>query len=176
MLDLLIGRARLSAGHLAQFAITKEALRIGPLLMGGSTYAVFLGGLSWSDYRAEAVVDWGPALTFSLVARITGDSSHIACGFSAYGGTTQIYVMRNGKSELIAESPYLGVPAFDAWVKVPLGVEVKGNRVTCLVRGERVLSATPKGMSLFGSAGIEVWDTNTMQQPHKVRSFTVTPL
>ena len=159
-----------------QFAITPETLRIGPPLNGGSTYAVFLGGLAWTNYRADAVVDWGPALTFSLVARITGDSSHVACGFSAYGGTVQIYVLRSGKSELVAETPYLGVPAFDAWSKVPLAIEVTGNQVACFVRGERALSATLKDMSLYGSVGIEVWDTNTMQQPHNVRSFTVTPL
>ncbi len=159
-----------------QFAVTSDALMVGPLLRGGSTHAVFLPGLSWINYRVDTVVDWGPAVSFSLVARIKDETSYVTCGFSTYGSLVQIYSTQNGTSELVAESPFLGVPALEAWSKIPLSIEVKGNRVNCYVRGVRVLSATPKNMPLYGTAGIEVWDTNPMQQPHKVRSFTVTPL
>lgn len=159
-----------------QFSITQDKLAVGPLLNGGSTHAVFLPGLAWRDYRINTIVDWGPGATFSLLARISSDNKYVACNFSAYGGTAQIYLAAGSESELIAETPYLGVPAMEAWAKVSLGIEVKDNNVSCIVRGEKVLSGQPKNMSLYGTAGIEVWDTNPMQQPHKVRSFTVVPL
>ena len=57
-----------------------------------------------------------------------------------------------------------------------MALEVRDDKISCFVRGEKVLSAYPSGMSLFGTFGMEVWDGSTMRSAHKVHSLTVTAI
>lgn len=161
----------------SQLSIEKDGIKAGPPLNGGSTDATFLGGKLWTDYRIETKVLWGPAASFSLVARIRDENSQASCGYSQFAGVVQIYVMQEGISNLIAESAYVeDIPSTNEWAQVPLAMEVKGNRINCYAYNRLAVSAFSSTMPTSGSAGIAVWDPAPNKLPHVLKFFSVSPL
>jgi hypothetical protein len=159
------------------FLIEDGRLRVGPAPKGGGMHATFLGGRTWTDYRIDATVLWGPAASVSLAARITDENSQVSCSYSQLGTVVQIYSMQQGTSTLVAESAYteMDLPSRLEWAKVPLSMEVRGKRVYCYAYGRLLLTAYPPNMPENGSVGIEVWDEKTGVEPHIVTVFSVSP-
>ncbi|HVV39097.1 MAG TPA: hypothetical protein VHD31_02105 [Candidatus Paceibacterota bacterium] len=137
---------------------------------------VFRGGLLWNDYRVETSLDWGQVSAFSVLVRFVDDGNFVSCAFSHYGDGAQIYLVRNGVSEPVAQSPGLPTKAYEPWKDVHVGAQVVGNRVSCLIDGSPVLSADMPGTKGSGTAGFETWDPNTFAAPHTLHSFVVTPV
>jgi hypothetical protein len=137
---------------------------------------VFRGGRNWSDYAIDATIDWGQVSVFSLLSRVVDDGNFVSCAFSRYGESVQLYQLQDGASTLISQTPGLAVSGIDPWVGVNMGMQVKGNRVSCLIRGDEVLSATVPSMPASGSVGLETWDSNPEAAPHTFKAFTVKPL
>ncbi|MBP9710754.1 MAG: hypothetical protein KBD50_00595 [Candidatus Pacebacteria bacterium] len=160
-----------------QFSISEKGITAGPPAKGGGMHAAYLGGQIWTDYRVNAVTNWGSAASISLVARIRDENSQVSCSFSQYGGVIQIYAMKDGISELIKESAYVEAlpPQIHPWTDIPLGIEVKGDRVNCYAYGRLSLTATPKNMPAAGSVGIEVWDEQPNKEPHIIKTLGVEP-
>jgi hypothetical protein len=113
---------------------------------------------------------------FSLVARAVDDGNFVSCAFSRYGESVQLYQLKDGASTLLSQTPGLAVNDFDPWAGVNMGMQVKGNQVSCLIRGSEVLSATVPSMPASGSVGLETWDSNPDASPHTLKAFTVKPL
>jgi len=159
------------------FSISEKGITAGPPAKGGGMHTTFLGGQKWTDYRVNAVTNWGSAASFSLVARISDENTQVSCSFSQFAGVIQIYVMKDGISELINESAYIEAlpPQIHPWTDIPLAIEVKGGRVNCYAYDRLSLSATPKNLPASGSVGIEVWDEQMNKEPHIIKTFSVEP-
>jgi len=157
-----------------RFAATEGLLGLMP--QSTDTTTLFLGGRTWTNYRASALIHWGTPSTFSLLARFTDESNYVSCAFSTYGMSVQIYQVEAGKSKLIAETPELSIPQIDPWKDVEHAVEVSGNRITCYVRGEKALSAEIPRMQPQGTVGMEAWNRDPGGIPHRIQTLTVSPL
>jgi hypothetical protein len=136
---------------------------------------IFRGGRNWSNYRVHAAINWGEVSVFSLVARLTDDRNYVSCAVSRYGESVQIYQVQNGISNFISQTPGLPVRDSEPWKDVQVGMEVQGNRVSCFIHNEEVLSATLPTLAPVGTVGFETWDPNPAAAPHTLISFTVTP-
>ena len=65
--------------------------------------------------------------------------------------------MHEGASTTLASSPGIAVRAYEPWKDAKAGAEVMGNRVSCFVDGNRIISATIPDISPLGSIGVESW-------------------
>lgn len=159
------------------FELKGDSILIGPVAKkttGG--VAVFGGGKNWRDYHAEAKLYWGMTSTFSLLARFQNDSNFVSCAYSNYGSLVQLYVVVDGESTLISQTPLLATKSYEPWKDVLHGIEVQGDRVSCFMDGEKVLSANLPQMKETGTLGLETWTQNSNDYPHKLLSLTVKPL
>ncbi len=137
---------------------------------------MFRGGKSWSDYAVSATVDWGITSTFSLLTRLTDSQNFASCAYSYYGQTVQIYIVKNGVSTQMGQTPTLPTKHDGAWEGMQAKAVVKGDTVSCYAAGEKVLSAQLPDMAKSGTVGIEAWDKNQYASAHAIRSFEVRPL
>ncbi len=159
------------------FALTSSAFKIGPMAPDYSdSLAVFRGGKGWSDYSVSATVDWGITSTFSLLTRLTDSQNFVSCAYSYYGQTVQIYVVKNGVSTQMGQTPTLSTKYDAAWEGMQAKAVVKGDTVACYAAGEKVLSATIPDMSRSGTVGVEAWDKNQYASSHAIRSLEVRAL
>lgn len=137
---------------------------------------VMRGGVSWTNYEVATIIDWGQASVFSLLVRFVDDGDFVSCAFSRYGETVQLYHVMKGESTFISQSPPLSVKDYEPWKDVHLGAKVLGNRVSCIINGEEILSNSISNLSPSGTVGIETWDTNPYAAPHTLKSLVVSPL
>ncbi len=134
---------------------------------------IFRGGLNWSDYRVQTDIDWGQVSVFSVLVRFQDDGNFASCAYSHYGDSAQIYFVHSGESDAVAQSPGLPTKAYEPWRDVKVGAEVLGNKVSCLIDGQPVLSAELPSLSPTGTAGFETWDPNPLAAPHTLHMFEV---
>ena len=154
-----------------------NGLHIGPSAKKtNGSMAVYGGGKYWADYREEATVYWGMTSTFSLLARFQNDANFVSCAYSNYGAVVQIYVVKDGASTLMGQTPGLAIRDYEPWKDVKQAMEVQGNTVSCFMDGEKVLSATLPNMATSGTVGFETWSFHSDDYPHKILSFEVTPI
>ena len=153
-------------------------MQMGPSSANNTTgsMTIFRGGLAWTDYEVESVIDWGQVSDFSVLVRFQDDGDFSACAYSHYGDNAQIYFVHNGTSVTVAQSPGLPTKAYEPWSDVNVGAKVEGNRVSCLIDGKSVLSANISALPTTGTAGFETWDPNSLAAPHTLHSFTVVSL
>ena len=160
-----------------KFEKGKDGVLIGPLeKKTNGSMAVFSGGKNWKDYRADATVYWGMTSTFSLLVRFSDDANFVSCAYSNYGAVIQIYQVKNGESTLIGQSPLLAIRAYEPWINAKHAAEVRGDRVSCFMDGEKIISATLPDMSKEGTVGLETWSINSDDYPHVLKELTVTSL
>jgi hypothetical protein len=134
---------------------------------------IFGGGKEWTDYAIETRVDWGLVSSFSIVARFKDDKNFATCAFSNYGAMIQIYEVHNGQSTLFSQSPLLPTKSFEWWKDIKAGTKVKGDRVTCTLAGESIISATIPTLPTSGTFGFETWDKYANPTPHTIRAVSV---
>jgi hypothetical protein len=159
------------------FALTSNAFKVGPLAPEYSdSLIVFRGGRAWSDYSVSATVDWGITSTFSLLTRVSDSQNYASCAYSYYGQTVQIYIVKNGISTQMGQTPTLATKHEAAWEGMQAKVVVKGDTVSCYAGGEKVLSAKLPDMARAGTVGIEAWDKNQYASAHAIRSLEVRQL
>jgi hypothetical protein len=153
-------------------------MQMGPSSATNTTgsMSVFRGGLLWTDYAAEANIDWGQVSDFAILVRFRDDGDFASCDFSHYGQTAQIYLVHNGTSEAISQTPGLPIKAYEPWKDVQIGAQAQGTKVSCLINGQAVLSADLPTLSAAGTAGFETWDPNSLAAPDTLNSFTVSSL
>ena len=157
-----------------QFELFDDGIHIGPSPQKtNGSMVVFGGGKDWSNYRADVTVYWGMTSTFSLLSRFQDDANFVSCAYSNYGAVVQIYIVKGGLSTLVGQTPGLAINNYEPWKNVKHGMEVKGNRVSCFMENEQVLSATLPNMPETGTIGFETWSKNSEDYPHKVLSFQV---
>lgn len=159
------------------FTRSDNSFQIGPQ-PGGNTdsIAVFRGGRFWSDYKAQATLDWGLTSVFSLLVRFTDPGNFVSCAFSYYGQTVQVFEVKDGVSTQLGQTPAMPI-GFDApWQNVQVGAMVQGNKVTCFLNGEKALSADLNGAPKAGTVGFEAWDPNSNASPHTLKRFEVQQL
>lgn len=161
---------------IGSFRLAPTEAQLSLLSDGSSAQAIFLGGKDWTNYRADTVVNWGSPDTFTFVMRYANEQNYASCAFSTYGLYVQIYEMRNGESRLVSQSPELGISRIEAWKNVRHGAEVSGNRISCYLNGEMVLAAELPTIPSEGTVGLEAWSPNTGGSPHRLQSFSVSPL
>ena len=160
-----------------QFEKFENGIHIGPSpKKTNGSMTVFGGGKDWTDYRAEATVYWGMTSTFSLLARFKDDSNFVSCAYSDYGAVVQIYIVKDSVSTLVGQTPGLAISNYEPWKDVKHALEVRGNRVSCFMNGEKVLSATLPSTISSGTVGFETWSFHSDDYPHKVLSFEVKPI
>lgn len=147
-----------------------------PTQKSTGSMTVFRGGRNWSDYSIDSTINWGQVSVFSLLARVVDDGNFVSCAFSRYGESVQLYQLNKGESTLLGQTPGLAVSDYEPWVNVNMGMQVKGSRVSCLIKGDEVLSATIPSMSPVGSVGLETWDSNPEAAPHIFKAFSVKSL
>ena len=165
--------------YYGSFRLGKKGLvEIGPSPETKSTgsMTVLRSGVQWSNYEVHTTINWGAVSVFSLLARFVDDGNFVSCAFSRYGEAVQIYHVVSGKSTQLAQTPGLAVPDWEPWVGVSMGVRVKGNRVSCILRGDEVVSATIEGLRPAGTVGFETWDPNPESAPHTLVSLSVKAL
>jgi hypothetical protein len=159
------------------FAPAKDSIKIGPLApQYNDSLAVLRGGKDWSDYSVDATVNWGITSTFSLLARMSDAQNYVSCAYSYYGQTVQMYVVKNGASHELGQTPSLAINHYSPWEGMKAGMQVKGHTVTCFAAGEKVLSMDVNDMASTGTVGFEAWDKNPYSSPHAITSYTVQPL
>lgn len=160
-----------------RFDVTATGVRIGtnPQKTTGSM-SYIKGGQNWADYRIDTKLYWGQTSAFSILLRYVDDANFVSCAFSHYNEIVQIYSVQKGVSTLLATSPTLPIDAQEPWRDAKAGASVQGDRVSCYVNGEKVLSATIPEMSLFGKAGLETWTRNTFDSPHTLQEYSVTAI
>lgn len=158
-----------------QFEKTDGGVHIGPEpKKTNGSMTVFGGGKEWENYRVDASVYWGMTSTFSLLMRFTDDANFAACAYSNYGAVVQIYAVKKGASTMVAQSPLLAIRAYEPWKDAQHSATVSGNRISCYMDGEKVLSATLPDMPVQGTAGIETWSINSDDYPHVLKELNVT--
>jgi hypothetical protein len=163
--------------YYGSFGAEGGAFTIGPKAnVSNDSISVIRGGRNWSDYQTDATLNWGAASAFSLLVRFTDPANFASCAFSRYGDGVHIYEVKNGVSTDLAQSPTLPVDDYAPWLNVRVGASVHGNRVSCYVKGEKVLSAVITDLPSDGTAGMEAWDSNNLSAPHHIISFTVKQL
>jgi hypothetical protein len=150
---------------------------MGPLSASSTgSMTVFRGGRNWTDYAVDSVVNWGETRSLSLLGRFQDDGNFVACAYSHYGESAQIYQVKKGESTLISQSPALAIKDIEAWKGVQMGIKVRGNVVSCSINQQDVLKATLSDMPTSGTVGFETWDPDPTTSPHTLVSFMVTPL
>jgi hypothetical protein len=160
-----------------KFDLTPNGVRIGTIpekTTGSMSYV--LGGQNWTDYIVETTTYWGQTSSLSILVRYVDDANFISCAISNYGQLAQLYQVKKGVSTLLGSSPGLSIRAYEPWKDANAGASVQGNRVSCYVDDERVLSYEVPAMPSAGSAGVETWTRNTYDSPHILQEFTVKPL
>jgi hypothetical protein len=160
-----------------QFEPTANGVRVGtiPQKTTGSMSAI-RGGQSWGDYSVDTTTYWGQTSSFSILVRYKDDANFISCAFSNYDAVAQLYDVKNGVSTLIGASPGLPIRTYEPWKDAKAGASVQGDRVSCFVDGDKVLSYEIPDISPTGSAGIETWTQNTYDSPHTLQQFDVKTL
>lgn len=138
--------------------------------------AVFGGGKNWTNYKADSVVYWGITSSLSLLARFQNDSNFVSCAYSNYGMIVQIYLVKNGESNLISQSPTLEITSYEPWKNVKHSIEVIDDEVSCYMDGKKVLKAQLPDMPKNGTVGFETWSKNSNDYPHKVLSLSVSSI
>jgi hypothetical protein len=153
-------------------------IELGPsaATKSNGSMTIFRGGRFWSDYHIDATINWGETSVFSLLGRFTSDGDFVSCAFSRYGETAQIYDMKGGTSNFVAQTPPLAVKDFQPWIGVNVGMELRGNRASCFIGGTEVLQANLPDIEAKGTVGFETWDPNPSAAPHTLTSLSVTPL
>ncbi len=160
-----------------RFELTGNGVRIGAATEKTTGSMTFIaGGKDWRNYHVDTRLYWGQTSAFSILLRFFDDANFVSCAFSHYNETVQIYEVRKGVSTLIAASPSLAIRATEPWKNAHASAEVKGSTVTCLVDGEKALSADLVNMPANGTVGIETWTRNTYDSPHTLESLSVNPL
>jgi hypothetical protein len=160
-----------------QFTKMNDAILVGPVPKKTTgSMAVFGGGKDWTDYRVDATAYWGVASSLSLIARFQNDKNFVSCAYSNYGQIVQIYSVKDGDSELLGQTPALAISGYEPWKNVKQGMEVRGDRVSCYLNGDKVLSADISDMPPSGTVGIETWTQNSEDYGHKILDLSVNPL
>lgn len=157
-----------------KLAISDGVLSVGPA-RGSNTdsLSVFRNGKLWKNYYTEARLDWGETSVFALISRFVDDRNYLSCAFSHYGDTVQIYQVKDGVSSILAQSPGLSTPYDEAWKGVTVASVVSGNKITCIVNDEKVLTYNVAGAPAYGTVGIEAYDENPFASAHHVHAFSV---
>ncbi|HEY4498977.1 MAG TPA: hypothetical protein VJH94_02855 [Candidatus Paceibacterota bacterium] len=160
-----------------QFEKTNNGVLIGPIpKKTNGSMTVFGGGKEWANYRVNANVYWGMTSTFSILVRFIDDGNFVACAYSNYGAVIQIYQVKKGASTLLGQTPLLAIRTYKPWGNAKHGASVQGNKVSCYMDGEKVLSATLSGMPATGSVGIETWSINSDDYPHVLQELHISSL
>lgn len=129
---------------------------------------VFGGGKDWIDYKIDTKVYWGQTSAFAILARFVDDSNFVSCSFSNYGMLVQIYEVKDGKSTLVGQTPPLAIRDYEPWKDVKHSMSVYGNKVTCFMDGEEVISSEINTLPKAGTFGLETWSQNSHDYGHKV--------
>ncbi|OHA18807.1 MAG: hypothetical protein A2664_04860 [Candidatus Taylorbacteria bacterium RIFCSPHIGHO2_01_FULL_46_22b] len=159
------------------FKNSEKGVLVGPTEKKTTgSMAVFGGGKEWGNYRVNMGIYWGMTSTFSILVRFADDANFVACAYSNYGSFIQMYQVKDGDSTLVAQSPLLAIRTLEPWKDASHGAEVRGNKVSCFLDGERIVSADLPTMPSRGTVGIETWSVNSDDYPHTLQSLTVSPL
>ena len=128
----------------------------------------FLNGSNWwSDYYVAAEMTVQSGTETSLFVRNVDDSHYFGCAFSK----TQVMAQeqRGGDNiELARASARLGEGPAE------VGAAVAGQRITCYLRGQSVVSAVA-GMPPTGGIGVGVWRREPGTAHGTLTSITVSP-
>ncbi len=162
-----------------KFIVTDD-VRVGPILSetgSQGSMAVYTDGGSFTDYRATARLKWGTTESFGLVARFVDENNYVSCNYSELYSMVSMFAVRNGESTQLGDTPELARTSFyDRDILRENSIEVVGNKVSCFMDGERVLSITVPGISPRGTTGISTWTRYSDALPHVIKSFTVTEI
>jgi hypothetical protein len=155
-----------------KFEPTPDGVRIGttPEKTTGSM-SFIRGGQNWSDYSVDTTTYWGQTSSFSILVRYKDDANFVSCAFSNYDAVAQLYEVKKGVSTLIGASPGLAIREYEPWKDAKAGASVQGDRVSCFVDGEQVLSYEIPDITPTGSAGLETWTQNTYDSPHLLQEY-----
>ncbi len=145
-------------------------------LSAGSTTSgasvVLPGGSNWTDYSFNANINWIKATDIELVARYADSKNYVACDFLDQGTHVKIYAHHNGKQDPLDESSNLFSNGFQPiWPYGLIGVEVRGNTVSCLRDNKVVVMTTITNMPPQGSIGFQVY--GPMKDAESVNVFSV---
>jgi hypothetical protein len=166
--------------YFGSMSLGPDIIKVGPLPASTSTQgsiSAFRGGKLWTNYKVNVVLDWGETSVFSLLTRFADDGNFASCAFSRYGETVQIYQVTKGDSVFLSQSPGLPTKDLEPWKDVHVGAQIEGNKISCLIDGEKVLSATlSSDLPKTGTVGIETWDQNSYAAPNQIKSFSVSAL
>jgi len=160
-----------------RFEPTPAGVRVGTIQEKTTgSMSTIRGGQNWTDYSVDTTTYWGQTSSLSLLVRYKDDANFVSCAFSNYNAVVQLYDVQNGVSTLLGTSPTLPIRDYEPWKDAKAGASVQGNRVSCYVDGEKVLSFPVPDISPTGSAGIETWTRNTYDSPHTIEEFSVKSL
>lgn len=115
---------------------------------------VYLGGSSsWDNYRLDIYIDKWQGKNIELVSKFADIGNYASCDFS--NGWVRIKEVTKKQSKLINE-----IEAVYTLENIgDLGIEINGNKISCLINGEVALTSEIHDLS-HGGVGIKVWDPN----------------
>ncbi|HET8575067.1 MAG TPA: polysaccharide deacetylase family protein [Candidatus Paceibacterota bacterium] len=120
--------------------------------------SVFLDGTGyWTNYDFSASTNWIAGKDLEMEAHLKNNQNFLSCLFQAGGG---VYAKetKNNTSEILKDVfPPEGVPHGNH----TFGIAVDGNKVSCFIDGDAIVSGESDGTLAEGGIGIKTWDPET---------------
>ncbi len=160
-----------------RFSPRGETALIGPKASekgSQGSLAIFTDGGAWTDYRVTTHMKWGTTETYGLVARYTDDRNYVSCDFSDNYSMVSLFQVKNGFSTQLGDTPELPRKSFyERDIEHVNEIEVVGNRVSCYLDGDRVISMNVPGISATGTVAVASWTRYPDAFPHHILKFEV---
>lgn len=153
----------------------KMRLETGP----ETNYAAFnlKGGDLFIDYGYTIFPDWAKGDSINLISRYSPDN-YFSCSFFDDGINVSLRQLQNGKEIELGSSPNPLTERKYIWSRVrSLGIETKGDEITCLTDGKTKVKAKARyPMPVIGSAALEMWSSQKGESSMSINKIIVEKL
>lgn len=151
------------------FNISNNSMTIGTTEDEDSALTFLGGSYLWKNYSAQTEIKLLRGTAYSMTARFQNESNFLSCEFSDnYVALTQV-VNKEEKPDIQA----LANSALSSGRNAKVGVSVNGNKASCMLDGQTVVSGEIDSHLDHGGIGFKLWETGQKNATLEIRNLKV---